>query len=143
MVSRCSSAVIYRTHVHNIDYLRSAWKQRERQSQIASLPVEHSEPLSLSEQKIHALSISQLVSQCRSGIISPAEVMLSYSKKALRAHMATNCISDFMFKEALLIPSVANWVPGVDPDNSLSDSDSANERSLMGVPVSIKGKHPA
>ncbi|KAF8721430.1 hypothetical protein AX14_010372 [Amanita brunnescens Koide BX004] len=115
-----------------------AWKQRERQSQIASLPVEHSEPLSLSEQKIHALSISQLVSQCRSGIISPAEVMLAYSKRALRAHMATNCISDFMFKEALLIPSVANWVPGVDPDSSLSDSDSGSERSLMGVPVSIK-----
>ena len=48
-----------------------------------------------------------------------------------------------MFKEALLIPSVANWVPGVDPDNSLSDSDAASERSLMGVPVSIKGKCPA
>ncbi|KAM6492245.1 Amidase signature domain containing protein [Amanita muscaria] len=115
-----------------------AWKQRERQSQIASLPAEHSEPLSLSEQKFHALSIAQLVSQCRSGIISPPEVMLAYSKKALRAHRATNCISDFMFNKALAIPSVANWVPGVDPDNSISDSDMASERSLMGVPVSIK-----
>ena len=66
--------------------------------------------------------------------------MLAYSKKALRAHMATNCISDFMFKEALLIPSVANWVPGADPDSSISDSDVASERSLMGVPVSIKGE---
>ncbi|PFH49389.1 hypothetical protein AMATHDRAFT_178930 [Amanita thiersii Skay4041] len=115
-----------------------AWKQRERQSQIASLPAETSEPLSLSEHKIHALSISQLVAQCKSGVVSPSDILLAYAKKALRAHMATNCITDFMFKESLLIPSVANWGPGVDSDTSISDSDSTSERSLMGVPVSIK-----
>ncbi|KAF8628053.1 hypothetical protein AX17_006057 [Amanita inopinata Kibby_2008] len=64
--------------------------------------------------------------------------MLAYAKKALRAHMATNCVSDFMFGEALLTPSVANWISGVDPDSSILDGDPAGERSLMGVPVSIK-----
>lgn len=112
----------------------SAWKQRERQSAIDSLPALYSTPLSFSEEKIHALSISQLVSQCRSGSISPASIMLAYAKKTLVAHKATNCVTEFLFEESLVIPPVANWGPGVDSTN-----DSNSERSLMGVPVSIKG----
>ena len=112
----------------------SAWKQRERQSAIDSLPAVYSTPLSFSEEKIHALSISQLVSQCRSGSTSPATIMLAYAKKTLVAHKATNCVSEFLFQESLVIPPVANWGPGVDSTN-----DSSSERSLMGVPVSIKG----
>lgn len=63
--------------------------------------------------------------------------MLAYAKKTIRAHRATNCLSDIMFDEALATPSFANWGPG-------SESDATNdtllrERPLMGVPVSIKG----
>ena len=113
----------------------SAWKQRERQSTIDSLPAVYSTPLSFTEEKIHALSISQLVSQCRSGSTSPAAIMLAYAKKTLVAHKATNCVAEFLFQESLVIPPVANWGPGVDSTNDSSNS----ERSLMGVPVSIKG----
>ena len=116
------------------NYHFSAWKQRERQSTIDSLPAVYSTPLSFSEEKLHALSLSQLVSQCRSGSTSPAAIMLAYAKKTLVAHKATNCVSEFMFQESLVIPSVANWGPGVDSTN-----DSNSERSLLGVPVSIKG----
>jgi hypothetical protein len=63
--------------------------------------------------------------------------MLAYAKKALLAQKATNCLSDIMFEEALAIPSVANWGPGLDSDTSINDS--TRERSLLGVPVSIKG----
>ena len=114
----------------------SAWKQKERQSAIDSLPAVYHTPLSFSEEKIHALSISQLVSQCRSGSISPATIMLAYAKKTLVAHKATNCVTEFLFEESLVIPSVANWGPGVDSTN---DNSSNSERSLLGVPVSIKG----
>jgi len=134
MVSQTLISVIqpYFTHVYS-----SAWKQRERQSQIDALPPIYSAPLSLSEEKIHSLSISQIVSQCRSGILAPTTVMLAYAKKVLLAQNATNCVSDIMFEEALAIPSVANWGPGVDSDTTINDS--TRERSLLGVPVSIKG----
>ncbi|KJA21526.1 hypothetical protein HYPSUDRAFT_202875 [Hypholoma sublateritium FD-334 SS-4] len=113
-----------------------ARKQQERQSKIDSLPAIYSAPLSLLEEKIHALSISQLVSQCRSGTISPSAIMLAYAKKTLVAQRATNCVSDIMFQEALLIPPVANWGLGVDLDAGINEA--ARERSLLGVPVSIK-----
>lgn len=63
--------------------------------------------------------------------------MLAYAKKVLLAQKATNCVSDIMFDEALAIPSVANWGPDVDSDVSINDT--TRERSLLGVPVSIKG----
>lgn len=126
--------IIITSHPNYSIITYSAWKQRERQSAIDSLPAVYSTPLSFSEEKIHALSISQLVSQCRSGSISPASIMLAYAKKTLVAHKATNCVTEFLFEESLVIPPVANWGPGVDSTN-----DSNSERSLMGVPVSIKG----
>lgn len=63
--------------------------------------------------------------------------MLAYAKKTIRAHKATNCLAEVMFHEALKTPSIANWGPGLDSDGT---SDVLlRERSLMGVPVSIKG----
>jgi hypothetical protein len=119
---------------------RSARKQQERQSTIDTLPANYSTPLSLSEEKIHALSISHLVSQCRSGTITPSAIMTAYAKKTLIGHKATNCVTEVMFEEALLIPPVANWGPGADSDTTINDS--VHERSLLGVPVSIKGTSP-
>jgi len=60
--------------------------------------------------------------------------MMAYAKKTLVAQKATNCLTDIMFEESLVIPPVANWGPGIDSTN-----DSDCERSLMGVPISIKG----
>ena len=115
----------------------SATKQAERQSKIDSLPDSYSTPLSPSEKKIHALSLSDLVSQCRAGSIPPSSIMMAYGKKALLAHKATNCLSDVMFDEALTTPPVANWGPAVDSDAGVNET--IRERSLMGVPISIKG----
>ncbi|KAF9479466.1 amidase signature enzyme [Pholiota conissans] len=114
-----------------------AWKQQERQSKIDALPAVYCAPLSLSEEKIHTLSISQLVAQCRSGNISPSAIMLAYAKKTLIAQEKTNCLTDIMFEESLLIPPVANWGPGVDLDAGANESVN-RERSLLGVPISIK-----
>ncbi|KAF5383178.1 hypothetical protein D9615_004896 [Tricholomella constricta] len=112
-------------------------KQTERESAIVCLPPVYNTPLSLPEQKIHALSLSQLVSGCNAGQIAPSEIMLAYGKKALVAHAATNCITDIMFEEALRIPSVANWPHSTDPESSFA-LDNTHDRSLLGVPVSIK-----
>lgn len=94
------------------------------------------DPLSLSEQKIHGLSLSQIVSQCKSGQLAPPEIMLAFAKKTLLAHKSTNCVTDIMFEEALRIPSVANWPHGTDSEAS---GEFARDRPLMGVPVSLKG----
>ncbi|KAJ3502932.1 hypothetical protein NLJ89_g8664 [Agrocybe chaxingu] len=64
--------------------------------------------------------------------------MTAYAKRALVAQKNTNCLTDIMFEEALAIPSVANWGLGVDSDTSINEV--ARERSLLGVPVSIKGE---
>lgn len=63
--------------------------------------------------------------------------MLAYAKKAVAAHHASNCVTDFMFEESLRIPAVVDW-PHSQDSESLS-GDLSRDRSLMGVPVSIKG----
>ena len=115
----------------------SIWKQKQRQTKIDSLSSSCFAPPSQAEHKIHALSLSQLVTQCRSGVISPSKIVLAYAKKAIRAHQATNCLSDIMFTEALTTPPVANWASGVDSEST--NETMVRDRPLMGVPVSIKG----
>ncbi|KAF5336586.1 hypothetical protein D9611_006634 [Ephemerocybe angulata] len=112
-------------------------KQNERQALIDSLPAAYSAPLSLQEQKIHALSIPQIVSQCDSGSLSPSTILSAYAKKSLRSHKATNCLSDVMFGQALASSSVGGWGPGFDGSDA-SSTDTIRDRSLLGVPVSIK-----
>ena len=116
----------------------SARKRQELQSKIVSLPDEYSMPLSSSEVRLHNLPISELVSQCRSGTLSPLDILTTCAKKALMAQKATNCIADLVFKYALLIPLVAKWGSGADSDTTINDS--VHQRSLLGVPISIKGK---
>ncbi|KAG6810989.1 hypothetical protein H0H92_009528 [Tricholoma furcatifolium] len=108
-------------------------KQTERQAALNALPPVYSTPLSLTEQKIHSLSLAQLVSESKAGNIVPADIMLTYAKKAVAAQAATNCLTDFMFDEAMHIPAVANL-----PHNTDDGLDSTRDRSLLGVPISIK-----
>ncbi|KAH6908789.1 amidase signature domain-containing protein [Coprinopsis sp. MPI-PUGE-AT-0042] len=115
-----------------------AWKQKERQSQLDALPSSFSQPLTLAEEKVHALSVSQIVSQCRTGALAPAEVMKTYAKKALKAQEATNCLTDVMFQESLITPAIAGWGPGVDSMDGNITNDMARDGLLLGVPVSIK-----
>ncbi|KAG6818910.1 hypothetical protein H0H93_000375 [Arthromyces matolae] len=109
-----------------------ARKQAERQASLDALPPVYSEPLSLTEQKIHALSLSQLVSECKAGELAPADILIPYAKKTVAAQAATNCVTDLMFEEALRIPAVANLPHNVDLDGF----DSTRDRSLLGVPLS-------
>ncbi|KAF6756371.1 amidase signature domain-containing protein [Ephemerocybe angulata] len=102
-------------------------KQNERQALIDSLPC----------RKIQALSIPQIVSQCDSGSLSPSTILSAYAKKSLRSHKATNCLSDVMFAQALASSSVGGWGPGFDGSDA-SSTDTIRDRSLLGVPVSIK-----
>lgn len=125
---------------HTLEFTKqflSLRKQRERQSSIDTLPPAYFSPLSLSEQKIHTLSLSQLVSECKLGVITPSEILLAYGKKTITAHTSTNCITDVMFEEAIYIPSVAesSHIRGAD----ISFNDSTSDFPLLGVPVSIKG----
>lgn len=112
------------------------WKQKQRQSRIDALPHSFFQRLSLPEEKIHSLSLSQLVSQCKAGLITPPQIMLAYGKKALRAHQVTNCLADIMFHEAPATPAVASWGPGADFDSP--SAAMTRDRPLLGVPVSIK-----
>jgi hypothetical protein len=130
--------VIFFFAVHYLTrFSSSVWKQKQRQVKIDSLPPSYFARPSPAEQKIYALSLSQLVSQCKSGVLSPSSIMLAYAKKTISAHQATNCLSDIMFNEALATPSFANWSPGLDSD--ATNDTLLRERPLMGVPVSIKG----
>ncbi|KAF9458148.1 amidase signature domain-containing protein [Collybia nuda] len=126
--------MLFSLNAHHISCVR---KQQERRSMIDSLPSIYSSPLSISDEAIHSLSLSQLVTQCKSGKIAPSQIMLVYAKKTLVAHASTNCATDIMFDEALRIPAVVNWPHDVDLEPSLGVG-SSQDRPLMGVPVSIK-----
>ncbi|KAK7046537.1 amidase signature domain-containing protein [Favolaschia claudopus] len=114
-------------------------KQRERQAQIDALQAaKFSGPLSDDEKKIHALSLARLVQDCNAGTVVPSDILSAYGKKTLSAHHLTNCITDFMFEEALQIPAFddSNVSGAVGLSfNSKRDSESA---LLLGVPVSLK-----
>lgn len=90
------------------------------------------------EQKLHAYPVADLVSKCRSGDITPQEILSVYAKKTLQAQKETNCLADIMVTEALNISSLANWGPAVDSDSGASDI--VRNRPLLGVPVSLKGE---
>ncbi|KAJ7362226.1 amidase signature domain-containing protein [Mycena albidolilacea] len=112
-----------------------ARKQRERQAQIDALPAVYSSPLSDEEEAIHALSLARLVQECRAGTIAPADVLSAYGKKTLAAHRLTNCITDFMFDEALRTPALVAF----DGESDSADSSaSMPECPLHCVPVSLK-----
>ncbi|KAF4581708.1 hypothetical protein EYR40_002724 [Pleurotus pulmonarius] len=112
-----------------------AWKQQERLGKIQSLPSAFFQPLSHHEEKIHNLSLSQIVSKCTAGLLSPAEVMMTFGKKTLSAQQSTNCLSDVRVLQALLdLKSVAR-----EQTCGLTDSaTSVDGRPLLGVPISIK-----
>ncbi|KAF9024945.1 amidase signature enzyme [Hymenopellis radicata] len=110
-----------------------AVKKTERQRKIESLAVSYSAPLTPSEKKIHDLSLTALVSRCRSGELAPSDVMRVYGKRTLLAQQESNCLTDILVDEALS-SALAHWGPAGD-----SDGDRVcNARPLLGVPISVK-----
>lgn len=112
------------------------FKREERQASFEAASKLLSSPLTSSEEKLHALPISQIVSGCKSGDISPRDIINTYGKKALQAQSRTNCISELMLDEANRSVAASPWGPAVDSDSYASDL--VRDRPLLGVPISIK-----
>ncbi|KAH9835238.1 amidase signature enzyme [Rhodofomes roseus] len=100
---------------HLVDCAR---KQQELVHKRSTLPPIYSEPLTDDDQKILGLSLSQVASECNAHTIAPKAVLHVYGKRALMAHDATNCLSDFMIRDA--------------------ERDVPLQRPLSGVVISIK-----
>ncbi|KAF9071802.1 amidase signature domain-containing protein [Rhodocollybia butyracea] len=113
-----------------------AFKQEQRQASVEAASELFSSPLTASEEKLHALPISELVSGCKSGDISPSEIISAYGKKALVAQRDTNCIAELMINEAITSVSAVSWGSTVDTDSYASDL--VSDRPLLGVPLSVK-----
>lgn len=80
-----------------------------------------SEPLTAQEVEVLAEPISTLVSAVQTGKADPVDILRAYGKKALKAHEATNCLTEVMISAAL------SWARGCNRDGPLA-----------GVPVSLK-----
>ena len=72
-----------------------------------------------SEENILHLPLTQIVDSCAIGQTSPSTVREVFLKQALKAHVATNCIAEFL------------------PNNSATPSEK-DTRPFLGVPISIK-----
>ncbi|KAJ7607058.1 amidase signature domain-containing protein [Roridomyces roridus] len=108
-------------------------KRRYLQAQIDALVGEgYDVPLTPAEQTIHGLSLSDLVEECTAGRVTPRSVLGAYGKKTLSAHRLTNCISDFMFEEAV------GKAEAEESETGSTKTVLTGEFPLLGLPVSLK-----
>lgn len=96
----------------------SAKKQKIIADQVAHHAQAYAEPLTDRDHEILKLSLADIVRDCSNGQLAPAAVLDAHAKRALAAHVNTNCLSDLMFDEAL--------------------TAYAPDRPFSGVPISIK-----
>ena len=94
------------------------------QAKFSAIPQVYRAPLTETDTKILGLSLSQLVSTCEQrSAIGLLDVLEAYGKRCLLANDSTNCIADIFLDEAAA---------------STSSAPPSSNRSLLGVPVSIK-----
>ncbi|KAI8985015.1 amidase signature enzyme [Trametes punicea] len=98
-----------------------AAKQREREERIRSLPAAYREPLSSTDKHLLACPASEIVARVQAGALAPLDVLRAYGKQALRAHAATNCLTE------VLIDKAEGWATACD-----------TQGPLAGMPVSVK-----
>ncbi|KAH9924149.1 amidase signature enzyme [Fomitopsis serialis] len=98
-----------------------ASKQQERRDRIEGLPPVYHAPLSSADKSILAQPASQIVAGVQGGSLSPPDILAAYGKKALKAHAATNCLTE------ILIPTAEEWAKICD-----------KQGPLAGMPVSLK-----
>lgn len=96
-------------------------KQQERNERIKGLPSVYHSPITLEDEKILAQPASAIVAGVRSGSLKPSDVLVAYGKKALKAHAATNCLTEVLIGEA------EEWAKNV-----------TVEGPLAGMPISMK-----
>ncbi|KAI0945310.1 hypothetical protein AcW1_001558 [Taiwanofungus camphoratus] len=96
-------------------------KQNERKERIQRLPQVYHDPLTASDKSILALQASEIVANVHAGSLNPSDVLIAYGKTALRAHAATNCLTEVLIEQA------EEW------------AKACNTRGpLAGMPVSLK-----
>ena len=99
----------------------SAEKQKERQTCIDSLPAVYHAPLTLEDKTIVGQFASETITKVQEGTLDPVTVVRAYGKKALKAHQATNCLTE------ILLPEAEGW------------AQVCNRKGpLAGMPVSLK-----
>lgn len=103
----------------NIPFSRA--KQEERQQRIKDLDPRFHEPLNASDRAILDQYVQDLVSSVKSGTLEATDILTAYGKKALKAHEATNCLTEIM------IDSAVNWA-----------QDCNKNGPLAGIPISLK-----
>ncbi|KAI0819466.1 amidase signature enzyme [Trametes gibbosa] len=98
-----------------------AAKQREREERIRALPAEYHAPLSAGDKELLARPAADIVAGVQAGALVPVDVLRAYGKQALRAHAATNCLTE------VLIAKAEGWAKA-----------SNVQGPLAGMPVSVK-----
>jgi len=96
-------------------------KQRERRERIEGLAPAYRTQLSAADEDIFAKPIAELVASVQAGKLNPSDVLVAYSKKALKAHDATNCLTE------ILIADAEDWATNCNVQGPLA-----------GVPISLK-----
>ncbi|KAI0711600.1 amidase signature enzyme [Earliella scabrosa] len=96
-------------------------KRKEREDRIRDLPPEYHKPITVEEERLLARPASEVVESVQKGSLTPSEVLLAYSKKALKAHAATNCLTE------VLIAKADGWAKTCN-----------TQGPLAGMPVSLK-----
>lgn len=89
-------------------------KQIERADRISNLPSTYHSPITSEEKTILSTSISSLVTNIHAKKWKPIDVLRAYGKKSIKAHEATNCLTEVMIKEA------EGWVESCDLDGENS-----------------------
>ena len=105
------------------DHSRSQLKQSERDTRIADLPSSYRHgPLSSLDRSILQKPIEQTVQAVHDGVFKPVDILRAYGKVAIKAHRATNCLTEVMIAEA------EQW----------SEEEVNLKGPLAGIPVSLK-----
>ncbi|OSD07767.1 amidase signature enzyme [Trametes coccinea BRFM310] len=98
-----------------------AAKQREREERIRALPAAYHAPLTPADKQLLAYPASEIVARVQAGALAPLDVLHAYGKQALRAHAATNCLTE------VLIARAESWAQTCN-----------TQGPLAGMPVSVK-----
>jgi Amidase len=99
----------------------STVKQNERQERIKNLASRYHEPLGITDTRILNYSAAELAASVRAGTLDPGDILTAFSKKALKAHSETNCLTEIM------ISAAESWA-----------AECNRQGPLAGIPISLK-----
>ncbi|GIK04253.1 hypothetical protein Aspvir_008332 [Aspergillus viridinutans] len=97
-------------------------KQKERATRFASLSPDYHTAFTATDKSIIDKPIEELVEAVHNSSLSPADVLRTYGKVAVKAQERTNCVTE------LLLPEAETWV----------QTEVNLKGPLAGIPVSLK-----